>query len=87
MMNDKDYQMFHFLSTISFEEFEQWMDQASVDDIDYAINLYKMVRQNTTEQVQTIAEEIECAIEEDLFNMAGDFQEAKNVITRVMAKK
>jgi hypothetical protein len=83
MMNDRDAQMFQYLSTISFEEFEQWMDNANSEDIDYAISLYRMVRQGVEEQVQCLQEELEMAIEEDLFNMAGDFQDATKVLNRI----
>jgi hypothetical protein len=82
-MNDKDAQMFQYLSTISFEEFERWMNEASASEIDYAIDLYKRVRQGVDEQEQCIQEELEMAIEEDLFNMAGDFQDAQQVLNRI----
>ena len=82
-MNDRDTQMFQYLSTISVEEFEQWMDNANSEDIDYAISLYRRVRQGVEEQEQCLQEELEMAIEEDLFNMAGDFTEAEQVINRI----
>jgi hypothetical protein len=82
-MNDRDAKMFQYLSTISFEEFEQWMDNAKAEDIDYAINLYRRVRQGVDEQEQCLQEELEMAIEEDLFNMAGDFQDATLVLNRI----
>ena len=82
-MNDRDTQMFQYLSTISFEEFERWMDNAKSEDIDYAIDLYRRVRQGIDENEQCLQEELETAIEEDLFNMAGDFQDATLVLNRI----
>jgi hypothetical protein len=82
-MNDRDTQMFQYLSTISFEEFDQWMNKATAAEIDYAIDLYKRVRQGIDEQEECLAQELEMAIEEDLFNMAGDFQEATKVLNRI----
>jgi hypothetical protein len=41
-MNDHDRNNLNFLLTVSPEVFDDWMDQADEDDIDYAIELLRM---------------------------------------------
>jgi outer membrane usher protein FimD/PapC len=82
-MTEKDYQMFLYLSTISFEEFDRWMAGANAAQIDYAINLYKQMRNQIAEQDRCLYEEMEAAIEESLWNMNGHFDDALTVINRI----
>ena len=41
-MNDHDRGNLNFLLNITSEVFDDWMDQADIDDIDYALELLAM---------------------------------------------
>jgi hypothetical protein len=43
-MNDWDRDNLNFLLTIDSETFEDWLDQADEDDIDYAIELLRAAK-------------------------------------------
>ena len=41
-MNDHDFHNLEFLMNISDADFDDWLDSASDDDIDYALELIKL---------------------------------------------
>jgi len=73
-MNDWDRNNLTFILTSMDDAFERWMQQASDDDIKYALEL---VAQHRTELLE---------IETKLFDDITDFTEARQIINRVKEK-
>ena len=43
-MNDYDLNNFNFLRSLTEEQFDDWLAQASADDVDYALELLREAR-------------------------------------------
>lgn len=65
-MNQWDLDNFRFLMNIKQQEFDAWMEQASDDDIEYALELIKYARTELAVQLMEAAEEMEEFEEMDL---------------------
>ena len=70
-MNDWDRDNLNFLLTISSETFEDWLDQADEDDIDYAIELLRAAKS------ELIVEQME------IFDTVQDVATANNFIEQI----
>jgi len=73
-MNDWDRNNLNFILTSMDDAFEKWMQQASTDDLDYAMELVARYRREIAD------------IEEKLFDNITDFTEARQIINRVKEK-
>jgi hypothetical protein len=62
-MNDHDRNNLNFLLTVSPEVFDDWMDQADEDDIDYAIELLRMRKSELTVEFLDKTDDVEQLIE------------------------
>lgn len=58
-MNPWDLDNLRFLMNIKQNEFDEWMEQASEDDIDYALELIKCARSELTVQLMDAEEELQ----------------------------
>ena len=74
IMNDWDRNNLNFILTSMDDAFEKWMQQASTDDLDYAMELVARYRREIAD------------IEEKLFDNITDFTEARQIINRVKEK-
>lgn len=75
-MNSRDRTNLDFLMNIPAEEFEAWLDQASSDDVDYALEIIRKSKAETLLQMIEL-EEVMYSYEDD------DMAEAKQVIQRI----
>lgn len=75
-MNSWDKDNLKFIMGITGEAFEQWLNQADDDDIDYALELVKRARTELTVKAMEIIDE---AIEE---TSKGDFAIAKGYLQK-----
>ena len=66
-MNDWDRDNFEFLSKADQDEWESWFDQASTDDIEYALQLFKMAK------TELLVAELEILDEVTDFTLANSF--------------
>lgn len=74
-MNDHDKKNLDFILYAPQNEFDKWMEEASMDDIDYALEI---IRQS---KVEIMMEQIEL---QDLAVMDhDDVTEAKNILNRI----
>jgi hypothetical protein len=73
-MNDWDRNNLNFILTSMDDAFDKWMQQASTDDLDYAMELVARYRREIAD------------IEEKLFDNITDFTEARQIINRVKEK-
>ena len=73
-MNDWDRNNLNFILTSMDDAFDKWMQQASTDDLDYAMELVARYRREIAD------------IEEKLFDNITDFTEAHQIINRVKEK-
>jgi putative SOS response-associated peptidase YedK len=73
-MNDWDRDNLNFLLTISSETFEDWLQQADEDDIDYAIELLRVAKS------ELIIEQME------VLDMVQDTSTANNFIEQIRKK-
>jgi hypothetical protein len=73
-MNDWDRDNLNFLLTISSETFEDWLEQADEDDIDYAIELLRAAKS------ELIIEQME------VLDMVQDTSTANNFIEQIRKK-
>jgi hypothetical protein len=73
-MNDWDRDNLNFLLTISSETFEDWLQQADEDDIDYAIELLRAAKS------ELIIEQME------VLDMVQDTSTANNFIEQIRKK-
>ena len=74
-MNNRDRSNLDFLLNIPAEEFDAWLDVASADDVDYALDL---IRKHKAERILEIME-----LEEVMYSYEEDMTEANKVIERV----
>ena len=74
-MNDYDLNNLGFLMNLSEEDFDLWMNDASDDDIDYALDLIKLAK------VQHLMQEFEL-----LDSIETNTDEANILITRIKSK-
>jgi D-serine deaminase-like pyridoxal phosphate-dependent protein len=58
-MNRFDRENLEWLRTCNQEEFEEWMAEAEVEDICYAINLFKECKQDLLWEKSTLVDSIE----------------------------
>ena len=70
-MNDWDRDNLHFILNTTDESFEEWLDQADNDDIDYALNLIR------TAKAELITQEYE------LLDEVNDMSDANLLIYRI----
>jgi hypothetical protein len=73
-MNDWDKKNLHFIINSMDAAFDDWMRQASQDDINYALELIANYRQELLD------------MEDSLFGDVTDFTEANQIINRVKEK-
>lgn len=66
-MNDWDRDNFEFLSKAGQDEWEAWFDQASTNDIEYALQLFKMAK------TELLVAELEILDEVTDFTLANSF--------------
>ena len=57
-MNDFDRDNLEFFLHGDAQEFEDWMNQASSDELDYAIRLIRLARAELTEQEYAVLDEV-----------------------------
>jgi len=69
-MNDFDRDNLEFFLTVSTSEFDEWADQASMEDINYAIKLIQTAR------LELVNQEI------DLLDQVEDTSEAKQFLKK-----
>ena len=74
-MNSRDRTNLDFLLNIPAEEFDDWLDKASDDDVDYALEIIRKSK------AETIVEMIE--LEEVMYSYEEDMAEANKVIERI----
>ena len=74
-MNSRDRANLDFLMNVPAEEFDAWLDVASNDDVDYALDL---IRKSKAEMIMEIME-----MEELMYSYEEDMAEANEVIERV----
>jgi len=74
IMNDWDRNNLNFILTSMDDAFERWMQQASTDDIAYAMELVARHRRELAD------------IEDKLTEEVTDFTEARQIINRVKEK-
>jgi hypothetical protein len=74
-MNEHDRSNYNFLLNISQESFDAWLDQASSDDIDYALEIIKKGRTEATVELMEL--------EDIMYTYDDDMKEAKEVIERI----
>ena len=74
-MNEYDLNNLGFLMNLSEEDFDLWMNDASDDDIDYALDLIKLAK------VQHLMQEFEL-----LDSIETNTDEANILITRIKSK-
>lgn len=72
-MNKHDKDNLKFLMTCPQSEFEKWMDEASQDDIDYAVELIRKAKAELMLEEMALREVSE----------SEDFTEAKALIERI----
>jgi hypothetical protein len=58
-MNGFDRENLDWLKTCEQEEFDEWVAEADIEDINYAINLFKLCRQELMEQELAILDRVE----------------------------
>ena len=80
-MNSWDKDNLKFIMGISGEAFDDWLNQADDDDIDYALELVQRARTELTVKAMEI---IDDAIEE---NSNGDFFIAKGYLQKYALKR
>jgi hypothetical protein len=68
------------------EQFNEWADKATLEEVAYATNMIMVANQQLREQMECLQEEEECEIEEQLFYMDGDFDEARSVLSKFTLK-
>lgn len=70
-MNDWDRDNLHFILNTTDESFEEWLDQADNDDIDYALELIRTAKAELLVQ------------EHELLDGVDDMAEANLLIDRI----
>lgn len=72
-MNEWDRDNLEFIKGCDSGEFDDWMDQATNDDIEYALELIKMGKQELAARAFLLAEDLEI----------NDFSDARSFIERI----
>ena len=57
-MNDWDRDNLHFILNTTDDSFEDWLDQADNDDIDYALNLIRTAKAELLTQEHELLDEV-----------------------------
>jgi len=57
-MNDWDRDNLHFILNTTDESFEEWLDQADNDDVDYALSLIRMAKAELIAQEHELLDEV-----------------------------
>lgn len=70
-MNDWDRDNLHFILNTTDESFEEWLDQADNDDVDYALELIRTAKAELLVQ------------EHELLDGVDDMDEANLLIDRI----
>lgn len=70
-MNDWDRDNLHFILNTTDESFEEWLDQADNDDVDYALSLIRTAKAELLTQ------------EHELLDEVNDMSEANMLIDRI----
>ena len=65
-MNDWDRDNLHFILNTTDESFEDWLDQADNDDIDYALNLIRTAKAELLTQEHELLDDINDTAEANL---------------------
>lgn len=71
MMNEWDKDNLNFIMNASEEGFDEWLDQADNDDIDYALELIRMAK------AELMVQEME------MTDTVSNFTEANQLIERI----
>ena len=65
-MNDWDRDNLHFILNTTDESFEEWLDQADNDDVDYALSLIRMAKAELIAQEHELLDDISDTAEANL---------------------
>ena len=65
-MNDWDRDNLHFILNTTDESFEDWLDQADNDDVEYALNLIRIAKAELLTQEHELLDDVENTAEADL---------------------
>jgi hypothetical protein len=57
-MNDWDRDNLHFILNTTDESFEEWLDQADNDDVDYALSLIRTAKAELITQEHELLDEV-----------------------------
>lgn len=73
---------------MSTEDFNEWADTASLEEIERATNLIRAANEQLREQMECLQEEEDCFIEEQLYldSRYGYFPEALEVLSKYTLK-
>jgi hypothetical protein len=82
-MNEWDRDNLHFIMTCSEEEFRAWFDQASDDDITYALELIAQSRAEVVEQQFDVYNRES----ERIMLKHGKYPEASAILSKFMLNK
>jgi hypothetical protein len=58
-MNDWDRDNLHFILNTTDESFEEWLDQADNDDVDYALSLIRTAKAELLTQEHELLDEVD----------------------------
>lgn len=76
-MNDWDRDNLEFILTLGTDEFDDWMEQAEHDDIEYAIKLIRQKRTELSVQAMDLQDV------QEFYEKKSDFPDALEVINRI----
>lgn len=65
-MNDWDRDNLHFILNTTDESFEEWLDQADNDDVDYALSLIRTAKAELLTQEHELLDEVNDTAEANL---------------------
>jgi hypothetical protein len=65
-MNDWDRDNLHFILNTTDESFEEWLDQADNDDVDYALSLIRTAKAELLTQEHELLDDISDTAEANL---------------------
>ena len=74
-MNDWDKDNLHFLLSVDPEVFEDWLEQADEDDVEYAIELLQQAKSELILQKMEILDDVE------------DTTDAKSILQKIRDRK
>jgi hypothetical protein len=75
IMNDWDKNNLAYMQSLNEEQFDEWMLELSEQDVSYAINLIQQARVET------------CVQEAELFDNVESLADARQVLSRIAARK